>query len=198
MATWILLRHGQSVANAARRLAGWDDVGLTEFGRLQARGAGQALRAHPLDLVLSSELQRASQTAHLALEAWSGDTRRAPEVVCHAALRERRLGVLQGVSLSEARRTGALDPLRTWTGVVEGSESQAALCRRVLDCLKAYDDVDGTVLLVAHGGVIRGLRGLLDDLDHAHIGNTRVANATPLLRVLKPGTWGRLARELRA
>jgi len=198
MATWILLRHGQSVANAARRLAGWDDVGLTDFGRHQARGAGRALRAHPLDLVLSSDLQRASHTARLAVEAWAGGTRAVPEIVCHPELRERRLGVLQGVPLAKARRTGALDPLRTWTGVVEGGESQADLCRRVLGRLADYDEVEGTALLVAHGGVIRGLRGLLDGLDHSQIGNTKVANATPLLRVLRPGTWGRLDRELQA
>ena len=72
MNTWVFLRHGESTANRARQLSGWEDVALTALGRAQARDAGRALWAEGLcfDRVLSSDLVRAHDTATLALEAY--------------------------------------------------------------------------------------------------------------------------------
>ena len=68
--TWLFLRHGESVANAARRLSGWEDVALTPAGEDQAKVAGAELSQWPLARVLSSDLRRARRTAAIALEAW--------------------------------------------------------------------------------------------------------------------------------
>ena len=56
--------------------------------------------------------------------------------------------------------------------------------------------VSGSVLFVAHGGVIRTLLGLLDGEPLAEIGKTHVANATPLRRVVGDGAWQALFAEL--
>jgi len=57
----VLIRHGESTANAAGLLLGRSDVQLTSLGRLQARAAGALLDT--IGLAISSPLHRALDTA---------------------------------------------------------------------------------------------------------------------------------------
>jgi 2,3-bisphosphoglycerate-dependent phosphoglycerate mutase len=68
--TLILLRHGNSVWNQENLFTGWVDVRLSELGIQEARRAGQLLAESGLtpDIVYTSVLTRAIQTADLALE----------------------------------------------------------------------------------------------------------------------------------
>jgi 2,3-bisphosphoglycerate-dependent phosphoglycerate mutase len=63
----VLLRHGQSTANAAGLFTGILDPGLSPSGAGEARAAAALLAAHDLvpDVVLVSPLQRAEQTARI-------------------------------------------------------------------------------------------------------------------------------------
>ncbi len=60
----ILVRHGESVANAQGLLLGRSDVELTDRGRAQARAA-RALVPEPVAEVRTSPLRRARDTAAL-------------------------------------------------------------------------------------------------------------------------------------
>ena len=68
--TLILLRHGESEWNKAKRFTGWLDIRLTDFGEEQARYAGRLLAENRLtvDEAFTSLLCRASKTMELALE----------------------------------------------------------------------------------------------------------------------------------
>ncbi len=68
MTTLILVRHGQSEANLARRFAGHSDISLTELGYDQARDAAEFLRDYPIDVIYASDLRRALQTAEPTAE----------------------------------------------------------------------------------------------------------------------------------
>lgn len=57
----IVVRHGRTEANAAGRLLGRLDVPLDDTGRAQAQALAEVIG--PVDLVVSSPLQRARQTA---------------------------------------------------------------------------------------------------------------------------------------
>ena len=61
----ILVRHGQTTANAEGRLIGRADTPLTELGRAQAEAVARALAtsAHPGVRIVSSPLARALETA---------------------------------------------------------------------------------------------------------------------------------------
>lgn len=62
----VLVRHGESTANAEGRLLGRSDVELTGHGRAQARAVGRALAASgKVTAVRSSPLRRAVDTAEL-------------------------------------------------------------------------------------------------------------------------------------
>jgi broad specificity phosphatase PhoE len=84
----ILVRHGQSEANAAGLLLGRTDSGLTDLGRLQAGRIGYALAAEEFPgissgvvpfRILTSPLVRARRTAEIISEAL-GSNAPAPEV----------------------------------------------------------------------------------------------------------------------
>ena len=62
----ILLRHGQSEGNLARIFQGQLDYPLTDKGREQARAARERLGDYTPDLLLSSPLKRAYETAQIA------------------------------------------------------------------------------------------------------------------------------------
>ena len=65
----ILLRHGQSQWNLENRFTGWKDVPLTEKGIQEAIDAGKLMNKHNIviDLIFCSILQRAIETARLAI-----------------------------------------------------------------------------------------------------------------------------------
>ena len=67
MASLILMRHGQSMWNAANLFTGWVDVPLTQIGINEALTGGQKLADVPIDEVHTSTLIRAQMTAMLAL-----------------------------------------------------------------------------------------------------------------------------------
>jgi 2,3-bisphosphoglycerate-dependent phosphoglycerate mutase len=68
--TLVLLRHGESEWNSKGQFTGWVDVGLSGKGAEEAANAGRLLAEaefHP-DVVHTSVLKRAIQTANIALE----------------------------------------------------------------------------------------------------------------------------------
>jgi len=184
----VLVRHGESEANAARRIGGDRDADLTPRGVDQAYALRPRLAARGrFDRLVSSDLRRAVRTAEIA----TGDLRPRPPLERHAALRERTLGDWEGLSLDRLRADGRADTLLGWDVGPPGGESLCALARRVLGWLVDHDD-GARVLLVTHGGVIRCLLGLLDGVPPDRIGAIRIANAQVEARDVSPRRWARL------
>lgn len=65
----ILMRHGETGDNVLKLVSGQRDIPLTEKGKEQAEAAGAILKSYRIDRVFSSPLQRAFNTAALALKA---------------------------------------------------------------------------------------------------------------------------------
>ena len=63
----ILVRHGESEANAKGESQGnqnkWSDTNLTKKGQIQAIKVSERLKKEKIDLIYSSDLRRAKQTA---------------------------------------------------------------------------------------------------------------------------------------
>jgi len=188
---WVFLRHGESRANKERWLSGHVDVELTEAGREQARAAGEALADIPFVRAWSSDLQRARETAEIALAG------RDVSLTTTPALRERFLGDWGHMAIDEMRARGGMDLLIRWDGQPPGGESQADLAARLLPWFveNALADGEGPVLIAAHGGVIRVLLGLIDGMDVHEIGKHKVANAVPLERRVSAARWRELAER---
>lgn len=91
------IRHGETDWNRQRRLQGWQDIPLNEFGRNQAGLLASRLRedarSTPIDAIYSSDLQRAHATATPVSEQLDLRVRVEP------GIRERGFGVLEGLDL---------------------------------------------------------------------------------------------------
>jgi broad specificity phosphatase PhoE len=156
MARLLLVRHGESTWNATGRWQGWADPPLSDLGRAQAEAAAPA--AAPVDAVVSSDLQRARETASIiaAILELEGDVDVEPD------LRERDVGDFTGLTRAEIEER--------WPGVLaQGNasiardprfgESVEALAERVDAALRrlATAYAGQRVVVVTHGGVVRNL-----------------------------------------
>jgi 2,3-bisphosphoglycerate-dependent phosphoglycerate mutase len=116
----LLLRHGESSANARGAFGGWLDVPLTELGRVEARRVGERLAAARLqpELVHTSVLDRAVETARLVLES-----ARVDDVSPTATwrLNERHYGELQGMSRGAARARFGAERVARWRRTPDGA-----------------------------------------------------------------------------
>ncbi len=93
----ILLRHGVTQWNLQYRFQGQADIPLTDLGRQQARRAHQLLQEYSVDVIYSSDLSRALETAQIAL----GD--REIPITTLKELRETNFGQWEGLTTGEIR-----------------------------------------------------------------------------------------------
>lgn len=146
----LLVRHGQSVWNAVGRWQGWADPPLSDLGRRQSRLAGKGLQG--IDVVASSDLQRAVETAALIAEPLG-----LPGPAVEPRLRERDVGEWTGLTRAEMERRWpeALAAMADPPGGESVTTLQARVGAAVADLAETYPD--SVVLAVTHGGVIRSL-----------------------------------------
>jgi 2,3-bisphosphoglycerate-dependent phosphoglycerate mutase len=100
MTKLVLLRHGESVWNKENLFTGWTDVDLSDQGRIEARRAGELLKAEgfTFDVAYTSMLKRAIRTLWSALDEL--DLMWIP--VHHSwRLNERHYGALQGLNKAQ-------------------------------------------------------------------------------------------------
>ncbi len=182
---WVFVRHGQSVANAERWFSGHVDTPLTPVGQAQAEALVGVLAEHPLVRVVSSDLQRAHHTASPVARA------RGLTVQTTPALRERHLGAWSRVPVEEAPEA-LFEVLHDFRRRPPEGESLADVASRAIAWLDTLPPVEGPTLVVAHGGVLRALLGLIDGLPEAEIPRRQVANTQAFVRVVRPEVWRRL------
>lgn len=177
-------------------LCGWTDIPLTPTGQQEAIRAGLALTGAQVERILCSDLRRAQDTALLIAESagWSRQASFAPPLSPTPALRERHMGQWEGRCLDDLRREHLTHHLISWSAAPPGGESLRDIAKRALLFLAEQPLVP--TLVVAHGGTLRAILGLLDGEPLDEIGQTFIANATPVLRDVTGGTWQRLLRRL--
>src|SRR5690349_16626448 len=100
---FIVVRHGETEWNVEQRIQGAGNSPLTARGLAQADAIGERLARESFDVLVSSDLGRALQTAG-RIAARTGHA-----VVPDARLRERNFGIGEGLTYAEidARYPGA-------------------------------------------------------------------------------------------
>jgi len=149
------------------------------------------LGSETLQHAFSSDLRRAKDTAEIALSSAQIKT----EIETNYALRERHLGEWQGHCIDTLKESGEREILLTWHGHAPGGESLAQISFRAIQFLSSIP-IHGPTIVVAHGGLIRALLGLLDKTDKADIGRVNIPNAEPIERYIKDGAWLEIMNEL--
>lgn len=151
----LLARHGETDWNRAGRWQGHADPPLNDLGRRQAETLAQQLAQSAVAAIYSSDLRRAAETARIV-----GDRLGLP-VTENPALREIDVGSWSGFTRDEVRKRFPEGYARWLAGEIgHDGETREALTRRVVGAVEAiaHEHPDETVLVVAHGGVIRALR----------------------------------------
>ncbi|HJV84829.1 MAG TPA: histidine phosphatase family protein [Noviherbaspirillum sp.] len=154
----LLIRHGETAWNARKRLQGHLDIPLNAEGEMQAAALGLALMDEPLDAIISSDLQRARQTAK-AIAAPRG-----MEVQVDAGLRERCYGAFEGMLYAEIGQRYP-EAYAAWQSRdidarfphgVHAAETMREFFQRAVGTITriASEGKYRKVALVAHGGVL--------------------------------------------
>ena len=158
-----LIRHGETEWNRQQRIQGSTDIPLNDTGRQQALATAVLLKGALPDLVFASPLSRAFETATIIAGSLGLD---GPSAV--PGLVERNYGDAEGL---DYRQIEDRFPDRS---LVPGQESREQLAARSLEALLglAYANDGASIVVVAHGGVIRSLLGEIDqDSSHGPIRN---------------------------
>ena len=154
MTELILIRHGETDWNLEHRFQGQIDVPLNARGMAQAARLGERLRAEPIDAIVSSDLQRARQTAAPASNLLGLSSEPDP------GLREQAFGVLEGLALPEilARhpREWAMWRRHDPDYALPGGENARSFHARVIASLLALArrHPGQRLVVVTHGGAL--------------------------------------------
>jgi probable phosphoglycerate mutase len=198
----LLIRHGETAWNAERRLQGHTDIALNGEGRRQADAVARALAGEAVAAVISSDLQRAFDTAQ-AIAA-----QRGLPVQTDSGLRERCYGAFEGMLYAEiaqrypaeyahwqARNIDALLP----AGQRTAETYRQFYARAVESIVRLAQDYPGqTIVIVAHGGVLecayRAARGMaLDSPRDFEIKNAGINRFVCADGKLSLAAWGEVA-----
>lgn len=150
-------RHGQTQWNLEDKVCGRTDLSLTELGQEQARLLARRTKERKIDVIISSPMLRARQTA-APTAALHG-----LEILVDDRLIEQDYGIYEGVSRFDE---GFLANKRHFAFRYPGGESMMDVAHRVYGLLEEIkENHDGkNVLLVCHGGVCRVIRTYFEDM----------------------------------
>jgi len=150
----LLMRHGQTAWNQEGRVMGRNPVELSESGRAQVQAAAILVRSFKPDLIMSSPLVRARQTAEIIAHAMGG-----VEIIDDPAIAEVSYGRWEGMTYHDL----IADPhyLVYRESPVEyptpgGETLRQVQARGVAAICRAIEAHPGRrVLFVSHGDIIR-------------------------------------------
>ena len=151
MTTLYLVRHGETEWNRIGRWQGHTDVELNDRGREQARELAARLADIAIDVIYSSDLKRAHETALIVAEL-----KRMP-VTTDVGLREIDVGSWAGLNDAEIearfpdRKRPDGEAVDVFRARVVGAATRIARAHR-----------EQRVLIVSHGGTLRSLRRYAD------------------------------------
>lgn len=165
-------RHGQTDYNKTRKMQGRTDVPLNKVGIEQAKKRRESIGDVKFDAVYSSPLSRAVQTAQIIGNV-SRDQIITDERIIEAGFGKYELRSYYNVGL----------PMMSYWSFPEifpapkGVETVKQMIERTSSFLRELEQKDyETVLVACHGGIIRPIRGYLEDRENGIVWRPRPLN----------------------
>ncbi len=148
-------RHGQTDWNAEQRIQGQTDIELNQSGREQAEFVRDSVKNNKYDLIISSPLKRARETADIINQVLN------VPIIEDDRLMERNFGKSEGLTKAVIREMEKEHPEITdvWNYKrnvqYNGIEGMQEFCKRVYEFLdEIINKYQGKrIFLVSHGGV---------------------------------------------
>lgn len=185
----MLIRHPETVANVESRYIGRSDSPLTERGVRQRAWLERVVAPWGADVVYSSPLGRALETAHVIAPDGS-------EVTVLEELQEIDFGQAEGLAYPEIVARGMHLHYTGDGPIAPGGETATAFDARVRRALAMIEDGQRRGVVVTHGGVMRRLLVHLLDLpaecgwrfglSNATVAVVRIADGAGILESLTP------------
>lgn len=169
-----LIRHGKTFINKYNKMQGWCDTPLTEEGKRGAEEAGEALKNLPIDIALSSNTLRASETCDIIIS--KNVNRDTIQHLTSPFFREHFYGYFEGMdndvawrmvganhgytSLEEMYKHVSSDQIADWTKEADpyhDAEDHTEFWKRWekgFDMIRQMDGAEN-ILLVSHGFAIK-------------------------------------------
>lgn len=186
---FIVVRHGETEWNVQARVQGQMDSPLTAAGLAQAEAVAGRLARETFDVLVSSDLGRARQTAERIA------ARCGLPVALNERLRERNFGVGEGLTYEEIdrrypqvfSRVREIDP----DAVIPEGESRRQFHERVRDAFAALarEHQGRRVAVVSHGGVLTSLYRIVHDIPVGTPHRIPIANASYNALLFRSEAW---------
>ena len=183
----ILVRHGQSEWNQKNVFTGWENPGLTQKGREEAKLAGILINNLKIkfNYLFTSALVRAQVTGTIILDNVNQEN---VKIIKDKALNERFYGDLQGLNKDECRKKWGEDQVQIWRRSYDigppGGESLKETGERVMPfflneifplILKGEN-----IIVSAHGNSLRSLIKYLDKISSEEIVKLEIPTGSPI------------------
>jgi broad specificity phosphatase PhoE len=171
-----LIRHGVTEWNVNGKFQGHTDVPLSEQGRQQALVLAKHLKKAKVDVIYSSPLQRALETAQIVFPE--------REIIRDERLKELYFGVFEGFTQAENAQHQDYNwwMADTYKNPAPQGESYQALRERAVDWMKSLPP-EKHIVAFTHSGTIQMLLSYIMGVEHPmwrkriylrHTGITRV------------------------
>ena len=170
----IIVRHGQSIGNANRIFLGHTDLDMSEHGYLQVNATAEHLKNEKIDVIYSSDLIRAYNTAvpHAKL--------RNLEIKTSKNLREAYVGLWENQAKDDIIAKWGREMFEIYWSehfgtfvFPEGESIEEAGKRFYNEILSICRENKGkTILITAHAAVIRAFWGIISGISWEKIADT--------------------------
>ena len=197
MSNLILIRHGQSVWNAANRFTGWTDVELSEVGVSEAEEAGRSLSSQRIDVVHTSDLIRAQRTAEIIMSL--NEASEGYSTKYDWRLNERNYGSLQGLNKAETAEKFGAEQVHIWRRSFDvappDGESLEMTAERTIPYFEGeiLPDLQAGkgVLVSAHGNSLRSIVMHIEEISPEDIVSLEIQTGSPMFYKFEGGEISR-------
>ena len=157
-----LVRHGESLGNAKREFLGHTDKSMSDLGVMQAARTAEFLAYNDIDVIYSSDLKRAYETAqpHAAL--------RGLDIISSKGLREIFAGKWEGMRVEDIISKYPVEFLDQWRdnfgmSTPVGGESVQELGHRIYENIHkiAKANEGKSILIASHAAAIRSFWAII-------------------------------------
>ena len=198
MSNLILIRHGQSVWNAANRFTGWTAVELSEVGVSEAEEAGRSLSSQRIDVVHTSDLIRAQKTAEIIMSL--NESSEGYSTKFDWRLNERNYGSLQGLNKAETAEKFGAEQVHIWRRSFDvappDGESLEMTAERTIPYFEEeiLPDLQAGkgVLVSAHGNSLRSIVMHIEGISPEDIVSLEIQTGSPMFYEFEGGEISRI------
>lgn len=195
----LLIRHGQSEWNKLNLFTGFKNIELSEQGIDEANKAGQNFKNLNIkfDIVFTSELKRAQETAKIILknlDQWD-HLYKEGKIIIDIKLNERDYGDLTGLNKKETADKFGEEQVHKWrrgySDQPPNGESLEDVVRRVKIYFEesinpAIQSADNNnILIAAHGNSLRALLIVMNIYDSSNINSVELSTGVPIHVILE-------------